>query len=214
MQRISFAPVLSATRSRDSCWITSPSPGSPPAASAWSPTGGGSPSAGRGRRGTPRSSCPSCRTRRSPHGPSAPRAALLPSDSCGDLVLARSRGEAQLALAHDRVDPRDVVPDGTQPPVVVQLPGGHLEAEVEQLLLGLPHAQRELLVAELTQLGGARGSVRHQMSPPSRVTIRHFIGSLWIARRSASRAVCSFGKLISNITRPGLMLATHHSGEP
>ena len=52
------------------------------------------------------------------------------------------------------------------------------------------------------------------MSPPSRVTIRHFIGSLCIARRRASRAVVSFGQLISNSTRPGLTLATQHSGEP
>jgi len=44
--------------------------------------------------------------------------------------------------------------------------------------------------------------------------MRHFIGSLWIARRIASRATCSLGKDISKITRPGLTLATHHSGEP
>ena len=44
MQRISLAPVLSATRKRDSCWIivTSPSGGSRPRASAWWPTGAGS----------------------------------------------------------------------------------------------------------------------------------------------------------------------------
>src|SRR5262249_41525853 len=48
----------------------------------------------------------------------------------------------------------------------------------------------------------------------SRVTMRHFIGSLWMARRSASRAIDSFGNDISKRIRPGLTLATHHSGEP
>ena len=44
--------------------------------------------------------------------------------------------------------------------------------------------------------------------------MRHFIGSLWIARVSAVRAVASFGYESSNSTRPGLTFATHHSGEP
>ena len=44
--------------------------------------------------------------------------------------------------------------------------------------------------------------------------MRHFIGSLWIARVSASRATTSFGNDSSNSTRPGLTLAIHHSGEP
>ena len=43
---------------------------------------------------------------------------------------------------------------------------------------------------------------------------RHFMGSLWIARRMASRATASATPDISNMIRPGLTLATHHSGEP
>src|SRR6201986_4922473 len=44
--------------------------------------------------------------------------------------------------------------------------------------------------------------------------MRALIGSLWIARVSASRAVFSLGKLSSKSMRPGLTLAIHHSGEP
>src|SRR4029079_18583617 len=86
-------------------------------------------------------------------------------------------------------------------------------AEVEQLCLALPQLLHERLVGHLAQLGRL-GTGGHQTSAPSRLTIRHFIGSLWIARRIASRAIASFGKDISKRIRPGLMLATHHSGEP
>src|SRR5579884_2676965 len=50
MQSSSRAPVLSATLSRDSCWIIWPAPGSPRGASAWSPTAAGSRRSGRRRR--------------------------------------------------------------------------------------------------------------------------------------------------------------------
>ena len=43
---------------------------------------------------------------------------------------------------------------------------------------------------------------------------RAFIGSLWIARRIASRATSSFTPDSSKSTRPGLTLAIHHSGDP
>src|SRR5690606_18020433 len=99
-----------------------------------------------------------------------------------------------------------------KPTMVIELTGRGLHAEVEELRLGLPQLRDQLLVGELTQLSGLHA--RHQASPTSRVTMRHFIGSLWIARRIASRAVCSLGKDISKITRPGLTFAIHHSGEP
>ena len=47
-----------------------------------------------------------------------------------------------------------------------------------------------------------------------RTTKRVLIGSLCIASRIASRASGSLTPDSSNITRPGLTLATHHSGEP
>ena len=37
---------------------------------------------------------------------------------------------------------------------------------------------------------------------------------MWLARRSASRAVSSGTPAISNMTRPGLTTATQYSGEP
>src|SRR3954452_4636233 len=42
----------------------------------------------------------------------------------GHRLLLRAGADAELALAHDRVDPGDVTADGAQPPVVLQLPGG------------------------------------------------------------------------------------------
>ena len=80
-----------------------------------------------------------------------------------------------------------------QPPVALQLAGGRLEPQIEQLLLGLAQLLQQLLVVELAQrqrrLVARLGS--HQPPTPSRDTKRHFIGSLWIARRMASRATFS-----------------------
>ena len=76
------------------------------------------------------------------------------------LHLRRSDRQAELTLAQDRVDPRDVVTHGAQSPVVVQLPGGHLEAQVEQLLLGLAQPGLELVVVQLAQLGWACVAIR------------------------------------------------------
>src|SRR6185437_13657676 len=121
--------------------------------------------------------------------------------------------DAELAFPHHRVDAGDLLADGAQPPVAFQLAGGALETEVEQLLLGLSQLAAELLRAGGAQLLGGQAR-SHQASPTSRLTILHFMGSLCIARRSASRATCSFGKDSSNITRPGFTLAIHHSGEP
>src|SRR6266487_2637954 len=149
-----------------------------------------------------------------PVGPASPparqpasllaRAASPRARSCH--TLTRGDRQAELALAHDRVDPRDVAAHRLQPPVVVQLPGRHLEPEVEQLFLGLAQPGHQLVVGELAQLGRS-GPCGHQTSPTSRLTNRHFIGSLWIARRIASRAIDSGTPASSNMTRPGLTLA-------
>src|SRR5690606_16637198 len=104
----------------------------------------------------------------------------------------------------------------TQSTVALQLAGGRLESQVEQLLLGRREGVRECAGLQAAQLlrGQVLASDRHQMSPPSRAMKRHFIGSLCIARRIASRATSSGTPESSNMTRPGLTLATHHSGEP
>src|SRR5208282_626997 len=86
------------------------------------------------------------------------------------------------------------------------------------LLLRLGQLAAQLVLGGRPQLSGGQARCHHA-SPPSRITTlqvfsKHFIGSLWIARRSASRATGSATPDSSNITRPGLTLATHHSGEP
>ena len=74
----------------------------------------------------------------------------------------------------------------------------------------------DLLVGLLVQIlhGVVCSSDCHQMSPPSRAITRHFIGSLSIARRRASRATSSDTPPISNMTRPGWTLAIQNSGVP
>src|SRR5690606_7252918 len=126
--------------------------------------------------------------------------------------LAGQRHDAQLVLPQDRVDTGDLALDGPQSTVVVQLPGGSLEAQVEQLFLRLLELADQVLGGLVPQLLGGRG-LRHY-SHTSRFTNLHRIGSLCIARRKASLATGSGTPASSNMTRPGLTGATHHSGEP
>src|SRR5699024_1520704 len=118
----------------------------------------------------------------------------------------RSRSDTELTLAHLGVDPGDVLADSAEPTVVVELARGGLEPEVEQLLLGLAELVDQTVVVHTAQLLGGEvlATNGHQMSPPSRLTKRHFMGSLCIARRMASRAVSSVTPESSNMTRPGL----------
>src|SRR6202000_3222301 len=132
------------------------------------------------------------------------------------LVLGRGvrvGPDAELALAHHGVDPGDVLLHRVEPPVALQLAGGLLEAQVDQLLLGLAQAGLEVGVVHLIQLMCLQ-TAGHQNSPASREMKRVFMGSLCCARRMASRAVPSSTPDSSKSTRPGLTLATHHSGEP
>ena len=92
----------------------------------------------------------------------------------------------------------------------LELTGGGLETEVEELLLGLTQLALEVDVVQVVELM----CCRHQKSPVSRLMKRHFMGSLCIARRMASRATSSGTPESLNMMRPGLTLATHHSGEP
>src|SRR6185437_9133620 len=110
----------------------------------------------------------------------------------------------------------DVALDGTKTAVALELAGGRLEAQVEQLFLGLLQLVDESLVFKGVELGGCEllGSDRHYASPSSRLMMRALRGSLWIARVMASRAMVSLTPLSSKSTRPGLTFATHHSGEP
>src|SRR3982750_1743905 len=87
--------------------------------------------------------------------------------------LSRRGREPQLTLTHDRVDLRDVLADDLQTTVIVELTGRTLNAEIEQLRLGLPKPRDELLFGELPQLGSLDAGC-HQPSAPSRVTMGHF----------------------------------------
>src|SRR5205814_1392793 len=118
-------------------------------------------------------------------------ASLMVSSLTDQLAGGRGGRQPQLPFAHDGVDAGDVTPHRLKSLVVVELSSRRLEAQVEQLFLRLPQLRDELVVLEAAQLD--RGNGCHYASPTSRVTIRHFIGSLWIARVSAARAVASFG---------------------
>src|SRR4029079_16976866 len=96
-----------------------------------------------------------------------------------------------------------------QPGGVLQLPGGVLETEVEQLLAGVVHELHQLRVLQVMHLV----RLRHWPAP-SRITNFVRTGSLWPARRMASRARSSGTPDSSNITRPGLTTATQPPGEP
>ena len=78
---------------------------------------------------------------------------LLLSRSCRHLAVGLDGADAELALAHDRVDPGDLLADGVEPAVALELTGRRLEAEVEQLLLGLPQLGGDLVVLQRTQGG-------------------------------------------------------------
>src|SRR5699024_2174190 len=98
---------------------------------------------------------------------------------------------------------------------VIQLIGGVLKTQLEEILLQVAQLGLQLGGAHLTDF-----SSLHLHSPPFSLsavcfaTILHLTGSLWEARRRASRAISSETPAISNITRPGLTTATQYSGEP
>src|SRR5690606_4368833 len=127
--------------------------------------------------------------------------------------LLLDRDDAEFALAHHGVNAGDLPANGTQPRGVLKLAGRRLEAKVEQLLLRLLELLDQRVVVLEAQLSRCR-TLGHHTSPTSRFTNRHFMGSLCMARRSASRATGSGTPDSSNITRPGLTFAIHHSGEP
>ncbi|MNI99778.1 hypothetical protein D3C73_1589510 [compost metagenome] len=64
--------------------------------------------------------------------------------------------------------------------MALQLAGGRLETEVEQLLLGLAQLLNEALVFERVELRRSElfGADRHYASPSSRLMMRALSGSL------------------------------------
>src|SRR5699024_9622177 len=117
-----------------------------------------------------------------------------------------------LLLTQDGLDSGNVFLNLCDADGVLQLIGGVLKTEVEQVLLQLHQLGLQLGCAHLTDFVSF-----HLHSPPfsvSFLTILHLTGSLWLARRRASRATSSETPAISNMTRPGLTTATQYSGAP
>src|SRR2546430_8451564 len=61
----------------------------------------------------------------------------------------------------DRVDPGDLAPDDLQPPVVVQLAGGALDAQVEQLRLGFAQLDHQILDRKSTRLSSSHSQISY-----------------------------------------------------
>src|ERR1700712_1429102 len=107
-------------------------------------------------------------------------------------ILTNGSGcQTQLTFTKHGVHACDLLPHDAQPAVVGQLAGRRLESKVEQLFLRLADPGGELLVGQLTQFA-RRNSYCHQ-NCSSRVMMRALIGSLWMARVSASLATFSSG---------------------
>src|SRR5262249_61026271 len=92
--------------------------------------------------------------------------------------------DAQLTLALHRVDAGDLLADGAQPPVALQLAGRGLETEVEQLRLRLGQLVVELFLGGVPQVSGDQ-ALSHHASPTSRLTNfgpcgKQSIGSMWL----------------------------------
>src|SRR5699024_9170565 len=118
-----------------------------------------------------------------------------------------SLGEHPLGGLH----PGDVTLNRFDSERVVGLVDGVLEAEVEELGLQLGQLLVQIGRAHLGQF------VRFHYSADSSTSLftnLHLMGSLWAARRMASRAFSSETPSISNSTRPGLTTATQYSGLP
>src|SRR6476660_7330773 len=182
MQSTSRAPELSATLSRDSCWITGHAPALPRPASASDATSAGSRprahgrphgprsprrgrtawwcaaascgsgSAARGRPRSPPPSCPSSWTRRCPPAPCGACARRSSRRPSRSCLLLLLLVRLDLAFAQQRVDARDLATDVAESCAVVELTRGRLEAQVEVLLARLGELLDQLGVVELTEL--------------------------------------------------------------
>src|SRR5690606_30508750 len=152
------------------------------------------------------------------HGPVCPS---FPAEH-GAALRLRPRflhlgGNASLSL--NGLDPRDIPLDLPDTRGVRQLADCLIKAQIAPLGAQLIEFLHQLRVAHRTDF------VRlHAWPPPvplsdpaattSRRTTRHFIGILWMARRSASSASSSRTPPSSNMTRPGFTTATQYSGLP
>src|SRR5690242_20683520 len=113
------------------------------------------------------------------------------------------------ALGRHGERPGEVALGGPEARGVLQLAGGVLHAQAEDVAPSRRDVLAQRVVVQFCQFAG-----RHACSRSSRRTNFVFTGSLWPARRIASRASGSGTPASSNITRPGFTTATQPSGEP
>src|SRR4051812_14914073 len=113
------------------------------------------------------------------------------------------------ALVRNRQRAREVALAAAHARGVLQLARGVLHAQAEQVAPGGRDLVAQGVVGEVSELSRV-----HPVKPSSRVTNLVLSGSLWPARRMASRASVSSTPASSNITRPGLTTATQPSGLP
>src|SRR6185295_3013703 len=119
-----------------------------------------------------------------------------------------NRFGVEAALAGHRQGASEVALGGADAGRVLELAGGQLEAEAEDLAPLGADVLDELVVLQVAQFPAG-----HQ-TWSSRMTNFVLTGSLWPARRIASRASGSGTPASSNMTRPGFTTATQPSGEP
>src|SRR5579864_2441511 len=85
------------------------------------------------------------------------------------LELLLQAHDPELALPLHGVDAGDLLAHGAEPSVALQLAGGRLEAEIEQLDLGLRQLVVELFLARAPQISSDQ-ALSHHASPTSRLT--------------------------------------------
>src|SRR4029450_12622718 len=90
--------------------------------------------------------------------------------------LTRGSGsQTQLTFAQHCVHTRNFLTHRTKPTVVGELTGCHLEAQIEQLFLGLAQTILQLVVGQFAKFAGTHSHCHQKCS--SRVTMRALIGS-------------------------------------
>src|SRR6516164_889955 len=102
-------------------------------------------------------------------GPASPAAGAALVSLTVFLHLVGQGHDAEFAFPLHRVDARDLLAHGAQPPVALQLAGGGLEPEVEQLKLGVGQPAVQLVLGRVPQIDGGQ-ALSHHASTPSRVT--------------------------------------------
>src|SRR3954454_10511493 len=171
---------------------------------------GGTSSGEAGEPGTAPSSVPPASPPSGVTGASGSASGVVSSGVSGVSAIV-GLVRVQAALARERQGAGHVTLGVTQRRGVLQLAGGVLEAKAEQLAPSVGQVVEEPAVVEVPEL---RGVGSHGTQPSSRSTNLVFTGSLWPARRMASRARGSGTPASLHITRAVLTTAPQPSSLP